>query len=213
MVRIHSGNGESTVTSWQTHTNRFRGILECRVVDGELVLINELPLEQYLLGLAEEPDSEPYEKQKAFAVAARSYAGYYMSPDNRKFPGKPYDGDDSPMRFQKYGGLVFEERNPQWQKAVRETDGLVIKKNGQTVKTPYYSSNDGQSKSPKEAGWLRYPFAEVFSSKPDPWCKGMVPRGHGVGMSGCGARGQALDGESYQEILEYYYPGTELKKF
>jgi stage II sporulation protein D len=32
--------------------------------------------------------------------------------------------------------------------------------------------------------------------------------GHGVGMSQIGARGQALEGKTANEILDYYYPGT-----
>ena len=36
----------------------------------------------------------------------------------------------------------------------------------------------------------------------------MTPSGHGVGMSGCGARGQANEGKSYEQILQYYYPGA-----
>lgn len=35
--------------------------------------------------------------------------------------------------------------------------------------------------------------------------------GHGVGMSQSGARGMALAGFTYKEILEYYYDGTEVK--
>lgn len=34
--------------------------------------------------------------------------------------------------------------------------------------------------------------------------------GHGVGMSQWGAHGQAREGRSFDEILAYYYPGTEL---
>jgi stage II sporulation protein D len=34
--------------------------------------------------------------------------------------------------------------------------------------------------------------------------------GHGVGLSQWGARGQALAGRSYREILGFYYPGTTL---
>jgi SpoIID/LytB domain protein len=34
--------------------------------------------------------------------------------------------------------------------------------------------------------------------------------GHGVGMSQWGAYGQALEGRTHEQILEYYYPGTEL---
>jgi SpoIID/LytB domain protein len=38
----------------------------------------------------------------------------------------------------------------------------------------------------------------------------MVLHGHGVGMSGCGAEGQARQGKKYAEILKYYYPGTRI---
>jgi stage II sporulation protein D len=37
--------------------------------------------------------------------------------------------------------------------------------------------------------------------------------GHGVGMSQIGARGQALEGKSAVEILNYYYPGTEVTPY
>ncbi len=37
-----------------------------------------------------------------------------------------------------------------------------------------------------------------------------VGAGHGVGMDQWGARGRALAGESYQQILAAYYPGTTL---
>lgn len=37
--------------------------------------------------------------------------------------------------------------------------------------------------------------------------------GHGVGMSQIGARGQALEGKSALEILNYYYPGTEVAAY
>ena len=36
--------------------------------------------------------------------------------------------------------------------------------------------------------------------------------GHGVGLCQWGARGMALEGKNYREILEYYFPGTEPKK-
>jgi len=37
--------------------------------------------------------------------------------------------------------------------------------------------------------------------------------GHGVGMSQIGARGQALEGKSAAEILNYYYPGSSVTPF
>ncbi|MFA6039707.1 MAG: N-acetylmuramoyl-L-alanine amidase [Candidatus Peribacteraceae bacterium] len=210
VVRLDLQGGIHTVTSMAKAQNRYRGVLECRVVDGTLTLINELPLEDYMAGLSEEPDTEPYEKQKAFAVAARTYAAYYMDAAHRKFPGKPFDGSDSPAEFQVYGGVVFEQANPRWVQAVHETKGDVLMKNGQVLRAPYFSSDDGRTRSPAEAGWASFPFPEVFAGKPDPWCSGMENRGHGVGMSGCGARGQAYEGKKYLEILEYYYPSTTI---
>ena len=190
----------------------YRGTVECRMIEGNIALINELPLEDYLAGLAEEPDTEPYEKQRAFAIAARSYAAFYMDPNNRKFPGMPYDGDDSPARFQAYAGVSFTERNPRWAEAVADTAGKVIMKNGIVLKTPYFSTDDGRTRTPADNGWKDFPFAEVFTSKPDPWCEGLPLAGHGVGMSGCGAEGQAEEGKTAEEILRYYYPGTEINK-
>jgi peptidoglycan hydrolase-like amidase len=190
---------------------RYRGVLECRVLDGSLVVINELPLETYLHGVSEEPDTEPQEKQRAFAIAARNYALFYLDAKNRKFPGKPYDASDSAALFQKYTGVTAEQQNPRWVSMVDETRGEVLTKNGSVLKLPYFSSDDGRTKSPAEIGWNTFPFAEVFSSKQDPWCSGMPNAGHGVGMSGCGSEGQANEGKTGEEILQYYYPGTVLQ--
>jgi hypothetical protein len=188
----------------------YRGTVDCREQDGTPMIINTLPLEEYLWGIAEEPDSEPWEKQRAFAIAARSYAAYYSDVAHRKFPGKPYDGSDSPMTFQAYGGRTFERKNPQWVRAVNDTASAVLFFKNEILRAPYFSSSDGRSRSPSEAGWKNFPFAEIFSSKPDPWCEGKTLQGHGVGMSGCGARGQAEEGKTAEEILQYYYPGTAL---
>lgn len=210
VVRIVEGYFK--ITSWQRLQNEFRGTLECRVMDHKIVLINELSLEDYLKGLAEEPDTEPIEKQKAFAVAARSYALHYLGDKYRKFPGMPYDGTDNAANFQKYVGKAFERDNARWIKVVEETAGEVLTKNGDVIRAPYFHSDNGSTRSPLDLGWLSFPHADVYASKPDPWCKGQQNAGHGVGMSGCGAKGQALEGKTYKEILEYYYPGTVLEK-
>ena len=170
-----------------------------------------LSLEDYMMGIGEEPDTEPYEKQRAFAIAARTYAAYYLSPDHRKFPGQDYDATDDPATFQKYSGPTYTQNNPNWVKAVQSTAGMVLTKNGQLIKPPYFSSDDGRTRSPSEANWGNFPFSEIFTSKPDPWCKGLPLNGHGVGMSGCGAKEQALSGKTAEEILLYYYPTTVLQ--
>ena len=210
-IRLRSSkNGTLTVVGVKGFTRGYRGVLECRVVNGVLTLINELPLEDYMLGLAEEPDTEPYEKQRAFAIAARTYAAYYMQSTQRKFPGLPYDGSDDPAVFQSYHGVDFEARNPEWARAVRATANEVLFYKSAIIKPPYFSSDDGKTRTPAQAGWNNFPNAELFSSKEDPWCAGLTLRGHGVGMSGCGALGQAKEGRSAEQILQYYYPGVRI---
>lgn len=214
VLRLRSSVSDTLlVNAVRGKVRTFRGTIECRMIDSVVALINELPLEQYLEGLSEEPDSEPYEKQRAFAVAARTYAAYYASPVHRKFPGKPYDGSDDPAFFQSYSGVEFAGNNPNWVRAVRSTASQVLSVGGEIIRPPYFTSDAGRTRSPEEAGWKNFPFAEVFRSKDDPWCIGKTALGHGVGMSGCGAKGQALGGRSAEQILQYYYPGTRLTQW
>lgn len=200
------------IPSWDTsgkyNDNQFRGILEFRVYDGAFVAINELPLEDYLLGIAEEPNDAPYEKQKAMAILARTYAAFYMGEDSRKYPGAPYDGDDSPASFQKYLGYGYEERSSNFTKAVRETEGMVVLYNGKLIKTPYFSQSDGRTRSAEEVwGWKDTPY---LMSVDDPYCDGLTLQGHGVGLSGKGAEEAAKSGKTFEEIIFYYYQGVTL---
>lgn len=216
LIRIRLSTRETGAASCSAYDlpaidAQYRGTVTCTAVDGKAALINEVDIEEYLWGLAEEPDTEPYEKQRAFAVAARSYAAFYLSGQNRKFPGKPYDGDDSPARFQSYAGISAERANPRWVRAVKSFAGQVLTVNGEIVKAAYFSSDDGRTRTPAENGWNNFPFEAVFVSKQDPWCKGLPMAGHGVGMSGCGAKGQANEGKTAEQILQYYYPGTKVE--
>lgn len=197
--------------SWNKtlNDNLFRGILEVRAVNDQTAYINELPLEDYLRGLAEVSNDSAYEKQKAIAVLARSYARYYMNPDHRKFPGLPYDGNDDPDIFQKYLGYNIESRNPSFVRAAAETAGEVVTYLGKLVKTPYFSQSDGRTRSAEEVfGWTNTPYLQ---SVEDPYCAGLELKGHGVGLSGYGAEGMAKEGKGYEEIIKYYYQGVEIE--
>jgi uncharacterized protein (DUF427 family) len=187
--------------------SEYRGILELQIVDNEVAIINELPLEEYLQGLAEEPNNEEYEKIKAIMVAARSYALFYMEKAE-KFPGKPYNLDDDPAVSQKYMGYSFEKNAPNVVKAVNETEGQVVYYDGELVKTPYFSKSDGvATKSAKEVWNWDAPY---LVSVDDSYCDSKVFWGHGVGLSGCGAKGMAQNGSTYIEILKHYYTGVEI---
>lgn len=196
--------------SWSsTSDNLYRGVLEVREDEGQLIIINELPMEYYLKGVAESTNTQPHEKQKAMAILARTYVRYYLEKAE-KFPGKPYDASDDPAVFQKYLGYRMEDRAPTWVDAVDETAGMVVTYNGELVKTPYFSSTDGTAtRSAEEVwGWTNTPY---LVSVPDPLCESTAFSGHGVGLSGCGATAAAEAGSTYDEIIHYYYTGVEIE--
>lgn len=203
-------NNFEHLSSWNNdlNDNEYRGNLEVIDVDGTLIVINELALEDYLRGLGEVPNSEAPEKIKAIMIAARSYAYYYMTLDE-KFPGKPYNLEDDPNTSQKYLGYGFEKRAPNVAAAAVATFGKVLTYNGVVIKAPYFSQSDGtRTKSALEVwGWT---FAPYLVSVDDSFCDGDAFAGHGVGMSGCGARGMANQGYTYEEILKHYYTGIEI---
>ena len=194
----------------ELNDNRFRGTLEIRVINEQVAYINELPLEDYIKGLGEVSNDAPFEKQKVIAVLARSYARFYMSDENRKFPGLPYDGSDDPEVFQKYLGYGIETRSPNFVGAAAITKNEVVTYQGKLVKTPYFNQSDGRTYSAQEVwGWTHTPY---LVSVPDPWCESRVKRGHGVGLSGFGATAQANEGKTYEEIIKYYYKDVEIVK-
>lgn len=190
--------------------NVYRGILEVREIDENLVVINEIPLEYYLRGLGEVSNSEEPEKIKAIITAARTYAYFYT--ENNKFPGKPYHLDDDPDVSQKYLGYGFEMRSPAVTQGVIATAGQVVTYNGKLIKTPYFNQSDGvATKSAEEVwGWTDTPY---LISVDDSFCEGDIFYGHGVGMSGCGAKGMAKLGHTYIQILKHYYTGAEVSEW
>jgi hypothetical protein len=193
----------------ELNDNEYRGILEVNRYDNKLRVINELPLEDYMKGVAEISASDPYEKIKTITILARSYARFYMT-EAEKFPGAPFHIDDSPDVSQKYLGYGFEKRNPTGVKAVNDTAGLVVTYNGKVIKTPYFHSDDGRTRSAQEVwGWTNTPY---LVSVEDPGCKGQTLQGHGVGLSGCGSAYMAGLGKTYTEIIKYFYKGVEIAK-
>ena len=187
--------------------NLYRGALEVNFIDAALVVINELQVEDYLRGIAEISNGDPQEKIKTIIILARSYAKYYRDI-GRKFPDKPYDLDDDPDHTQKYLGYGFEKRASNISAAVDATRGQIVTYQGKAVITPYFTQSDGRTRSAEEVwGWTDRPY---LKSVPDAFCGSMLLRGHGVGLSGCGATALAKQGKSAQEIIKYYYSGVEI---
>lgn len=197
--------------SWgaQENNNEFRGTLEVLIYDNELHVVNELPLEQYMKGIAEVGPDSPEEKIKTIMVIARTYARFYMEAA-QKFPGAPFDLNDDPNYSQKYMGYSFEKRSPKTAQMAAATAGEYVTYQNRLIKTPYFSRSNGQTISASEKwGWTDAPWLQ---SVDDSHCNSTEFWGHGVGLSGCGATALANQGKSYQEIIKYYYRGVEITK-
>ena len=113
----------------------YRGHWEVSLYNGQLALVNEVPLEQYLYSVVggEVPSSWPSEALKSQAVAARSYAIF----QSNKY--KIADVVDTTLS-QVYNGIGSEATSIT--KAVDDTQGEILTQDGKVVET-IFSSNSG----------------------------------------------------------------------
>jgi len=199
--------------AWNTslNDNRFLGKLEVRYSSntGKLWVINELEVENYLKGLAETSNDSPLEYQKALITAARTYAMYHYNRGT-KHADEYYTLDAT--YDQVYKGYNSQLRLTKVSQAVEETKGQVVTYNGEVVVTPYFSYDDGRTRS----------YQEVWGGSFKPWLVSVkepagydktTMYGHGVGLSAHGALHLAVYfNYTFDQILKYYYTGIELKK-
>jgi stage II sporulation protein D len=118
----------------------FRGAVEVKSSSDGLLAVNQLPMEEYLYGVAtsEMPQSWPLEAIKAQAVAARSYAFFQMN--HRQ--DKPYDLGDTPA-WQVYEGVQGESQKSI--QAVDTTRDEVLTYRGKLAEALYHASSGGQT--------------------------------------------------------------------
>ena len=120
-------------------TPAYRGSMEIRKTGQGFVVINELPVEEYLYGVvpSEMPVSYPMEALKAQAICARTYVYAHLeSPGYGEYGAHV---DDS-TGYQVYNNTAEKEEAIQ---AVQETKGEVVRLNGELVDTYYYSTSCG----------------------------------------------------------------------
>ncbi len=116
---------------------QLRGNLSASIKNGKLLVINNVNMEEYLLGVvpSENPASWPIETLKAQAIAARTYAYYQLlHRKNWSYDLVDYAGD------QAYGGVAKEHTRSN--KAVRETAGVVLMYGDKPI-LAQYSANSG----------------------------------------------------------------------
>lgn len=134
------------IEKW-TGNHGYRGALEIIEEDKGYVVINELPLEEYLYSVvpSEMPAGYPMEALKAQAICARTYA--YLHVLSPAYPEWNAHVDDT-TAFQVYHSVEEQESTTQ---AVVETTGMVLlAPDGRNLaETYYYSTSCGYGSDAK----------------------------------------------------------------
>ncbi|HEX5580587.1 MAG TPA: SpoIID/LytB domain-containing protein [Gemmatimonadaceae bacterium] len=126
---------------------RYRGEIVLTASDSGIMVVNWLPVEDYLAGVVplEIGNRSAAERAaaEAQAVAARSYTHARL----RESAGAPYDLRPT-TSDQVYGGADAEREVTT--QAVRATAGLVLLYGGRLVSAPYHSTCGGSTAAPDE---------------------------------------------------------------
>lgn len=159
-----------------------------------------LDLEEYLKGVVpSEIGNAPIEACAAQAICCRNYT-------ISKIKSKGYITDSSSIdqayRANRTTGY------PNAYAAIEKTRGEILYYNGTLARCYYSDSNGGQTTSSKERWGTEFPY---LISQEDTYDIG-AKTGHGVGMSQRGAKERAKTGQTYQQILAFYFPGCNIHK-
>jgi stage II sporulation protein D len=139
-VRVTAGGGAAV----RVGNFAYPGTVEVRRGSEGLLVINALPLEDYVVGSvkAEAGEAMPMEMLKAQAIVARTYAAYHR----RLNAGKPYE-IVAATAHQQYAGRVGPD-SPIWT-AVRETRGQVLLWEGDLFPAFYHTDSGGHTEDPR----------------------------------------------------------------
>jgi stage II sporulation protein D len=169
-------NGDNAFVMYDN--KRYRGELWFTPTDSGVLVVNRLPVEEYLrgvvpleLGTRNEIDRAALEAQ---SIAARSYSYARVPSGELVVPARGWHMVAT-VSNQVYGGVNAE--HPVVDAAIRATAGLVLRYDGVLVDAPYYSSCGGRTATPREA-WRdasQEPYlqsvSDVNPSTGRPWCE------------------------------------------
>ena len=217
-------NGIITLNSYTnlayngTNDNTFRGIIEIvySATSQKYWVVNELPIESYLKGIAEMANGELPEYAKAFMISARSYAYYYIKEGGKR-AGEPYHLINTPSD-QWYKGYNFELRAKDTVTGVTATHAQVATYDNKPIVAAYSSGAPGLTKNACEVWGGKYCTADYIylnGGVDDP--SGTIYKNqscsaanHCVGLDADGARRMTALGSKAEDILKKYYPGIVL---
>lgn len=152
--------------------HRYRGELRYVATDTAVLVVNVLPIEDYLRGVVplEIGPRRPNEVAavEAQAIAARSYTVV------RALEGVMRQWDlVARATDQVYGGMDAESAGAD--AAIATTTGLVLTYGGQAVRAPYHSTCGGSTAAP----------SEVWQGSTDPWLRAVSDRMEGTDRFWC----------------------------
>ncbi len=175
---------------------RYRGELVISATDSGLLVVNRLPMDDYLRGVVPleiggNRTAAEFAAVQSQAVAARTYAYKHVN-DTRAFDMY------STVQDQVYGGVDAEK--PQTDSAIMTTADVVVLYNGQPITTPYHSTCGGST-----AG-----VSEVWYDQPDqPYLRPVSDRVPGTDHFYCDSSPrfswtQSFDGAGLRAVMEKY---------
>ncbi|WP_334072188.1 stage II sporulation protein D [Paenibacillus sp. A14] len=146
--------------------------------------VESLPLEQYVTGVlaAEMPADFELEALKAQAVAARTFIVRRLAArDTSGIPGGKADVKDtvdhqaylSRKTLEKWKRDGKTEQLARLERAVQETQGIVMTYQGQPITASFFSASGGYTENSEEYWSLRVPYLRSVAS---PWDAGVNPR-------------------------------------
>jgi stage II sporulation protein D len=134
---------------------KYRGIVEISPADKGMLVVNELPMEDYLAGLinCEISSQWPMEAIKAQAVVARSYAMFQR--ESRKNAAYHLE---STVIDQVYDGCAIEDSRAV--RGVRETSGEVLTYNNNVIQAFFHSNCGGHTESSENVWGYAFPYLQ-----------------------------------------------------
>lgn len=147
-IKSKSENGKIKLLSLDRSGGKpeYRGNIEISANEKGLIIVNDLPLEEYLYAVlpSEMPTSYGLEALKVQAICARSYAYNQLLANSYGQYGAHVDDSIS---FQVYNNIP---ENDNTILAVKDTYGKVIEDGGSVITAYYFSTSSGHTASIEE---------------------------------------------------------------
>lgn len=163
--------------------------------------IKEIEFEDYLkCVVASEIGNASVEACKAQAIACRTFACSRGVLD-----GKIISDDSSKAQAFRADRTNYKNCNT----AVEATEGQVLIYNNDYIGAYFCHSNGGRTYSAKEVWGNERAY---LVARTDTWTQasGVKKSGHGIGLSQAGCKYAASNGIKSRDILDFYYPNTQL---